>query len=175
MTIYANGHVCVGGELPDFFGGDRSAPAEGAGAAEDDELNSLTFGDGFDVPLAGLPEFFSMLGDAPAAISAAAAAEDDDLAAITGAATTTDWSTNAAKFADLQAQYLRDMQLKRVSIVGWPVFTPDTSAATLNGFTRACTVDTRANVTGCRRPVCRGPAGRGSGAVLSGVAGVGGR
>ena len=101
-----------GGGLPDFFG--SHAGAAGGMGGDDDDLNGLTFGDGFDIPLTGLPEFFSMLGEGPG--HAMAAAEEDDLAAITGAATSSDWSSNAAKFADIQAQYLRDWQHKRVRV-----------------------------------------------------------
>jgi hypothetical protein len=67
--------------LPDFF---RGAPADDLGGAleDEDDLDALTFGDGFDVPLDGLPDFFQQ--SAPPAPSDAALSELDDLGGITG-------------------------------------------------------------------------------------------
>ena len=67
--------------LPDFFR--QGAPTgDVGGALEDEDLDALTFGDGFDVPLDGLPEFFQQ--DAAGAPAHAAASELDDLGGITG-------------------------------------------------------------------------------------------
>jgi hypothetical protein len=73
--------------LPDFFRHGAGLPADVGGALEEEgeeDLDALTFGDGFDVPLDGLPDFFQQPGAAHAAPSDAAASELDDLGGITG-------------------------------------------------------------------------------------------
>jgi len=91
--------ACAGraddGDLPDFF---RGGSADGSGdlafgGLEDEldlDLDGLTFGGGFDIPLTGLPEFEAAgpaSSEAAASGPAARAGGQDELAAITGEAT----------------------------------------------------------------------------------------
>jgi hypothetical protein len=92
--------ACAGraddGDLPDFFrGGSADGPGDlGFGGLEDEldlDLDGLTFGGGFDIPLTGLPEFEAAAGPASSEAAgsgpAGRAGGLDELAAITGEAT----------------------------------------------------------------------------------------
>lgn len=71
--------------LPDFFNVAGSLPPELDGALEearDDDADDLTFGGGFDVPLDGLPAFFT--DGAVAGPGGQGTDEMDDLGGITG-------------------------------------------------------------------------------------------
>ena len=75
--------------LPTFFTGPAASPPGGVGLPVEEDLDDLAFGDDFDIPLAGLPEFFGSEGGGGGGGGArvdrvTAIAEFDSLAEITG-------------------------------------------------------------------------------------------